>query len=408
MTSKPTYFYWPTLVTLLVFFSVGLIVNKTVNLCFYLLLLIGVAQLLQRGALVNFWQVCKRYWPINLAMMGIISAVLINQLSSGHLISRLFDFPSRLGLFAFIFWICLQLPPRWLTAVKWGWISGAIFCTIQLYLMDKPPDGRPTLNVWYVELMTLLGVFSLLSIAWNDFNNKLLPISLQLIAGIGVFYSVYISETRGIWVAIPLFLLMMYATWNKNWQSGKNLLVFSVIVIVLGIALSNTELVRKRIQIGKEDIQLYTSKTNPDTSLGTRFQVWQAAWLMFTEYPVMGVGRENYTEVMQNLAERHIITPAAASFLHSHNEILYNMMTLGVVGLIGILLFYFVPAYYFAKELRHPDRTIRASAAMGVSLCLGYFVFGLVDVMLLYKAPNVFYSLSAALLLAHIANQKQT
>ncbi|PRC92815.1 O-antigen ligase family protein [Solimicrobium silvestre] len=406
MTNKPSYLYWPTLLTVITFFTVSLLVSKLVYLCFHLLILISIITfLVQRDARANFWSICKTYWAINLAMFGTLCALLINQLSTGSFDIYLYDLPSRLALFVVIFWTLLQVPLQKLKLIKWSWIAGVVLCTIQLFCMGKDVTGRPTMLVWYIELVMLLGIFSALSIGWNEPKNKL-TIGIQIIAGACGLYSAYISQTRGIWLAIPVFTLLMFATLIKNWCSKRNFLFFGAIILVIGVAFCTTDIASKRIEDAKQDISLYSKQENPDTSIGVRFQIWQGAWIIFKEHPIFGVGRAHYSDAMHGLEERKIITPTAATFFHCHNEILYNMMTLGIFGLAGILLIYLVPAYYFARELRHSDRQIRASAAMGLSLCFGFMIFGLVDVMFMYKATDVFYSFAAAIFLAHIVKRK--
>ncbi|MFX7965150.1 hypothetical protein ABTK73_19940, partial [Acinetobacter baumannii] len=78
--------------------------------------------------------------------------------------------------------------------------------------------------------------------------------------------------------------------------------------------------------------------------------------------------------------ERKIITPAAASgFYHSHNDVLFNMSTMGLLGLLAILMTYLAPAVLFWRYLRHEDACLRRYAGGGVMLVMGYVIFGLTD-----------------------------
>ena len=107
-------------------FSCALVVNKLVNLCFYLLLLVALVDLmLKRNASKEFWAHCKQYWPINLAMCSAFIALLLRQISQGEFSVRLYDLPSRFAVFALIFWALLKLPTAMLKKVKWGFICGA-------------------------------------------------------------------------------------------------------------------------------------------------------------------------------------------------------------------------------------------------------------------------------------------
>lgn len=181
----------------------------------------------------------------------------------------------------------------------------------------------------------------------------------------------------------------------------------AVIAVLLAGFFSTTDIVRSRIDQAASDIHLYSEKKNLDTSVGTRFQLWNASLILFKENPWFGVGPHGFSKALANLSDRKILTPEAATYPHSHNEVLYNMAILGVFGLLGILSTYLVPIFYFAREMRHQDRQIKATAAMGLSLCLGYFIFGLVDVMFMWRVCGIFYAMAIALFLAFIIRRKE-
>lgn len=410
MTINPTYFYWPTLLTVIVFFSLGLVVNKIANLSFYLLVLISWLTLLfQRNAFAEFLRICKQYWPLTLAMFSTIIAIAINQIATGSGAPGPYDYPSRIAASIFLFWLFLQIPAQRLTLAKWGWVAGVIFCTIKLYFMPRESSGRPDLALWFIELVMLLCVLAWVCIGWNNPQNKrafIAQTSMQMLAGTSGLYAAYISETRSIWIALPVFLLLALVVYIKRWNNRKLLLVIACMATIVFV-LSNTTIVKKRIHEAQENISLFTAGVDTNTSIGTRFQLWQASWMLFKEHPLIGIGQQNYVETMQELASQKIITPHAARFVHSHSEILYKMMTYGVFGLAAILMMYLVPAWYFAKHLRDDDHEIKTSALMGLCVCTGYMIFGLFDVMLKYSATNDFYSIAIALFLAHIVNRKK-
>jgi O-antigen ligase len=66
-----------------------------------------------------------------------------------------------------------------------------------------------------------------------------------------------------------------------------------------------------------------------------------------------------------------------------------------------------VTAWYFGREMRHEDPMVRSYAGMGLTLCLGYFILGLVDVMLMWGVSDNFYAMLCALLFTCIMTRKQ-
>jgi O-antigen ligase len=164
--------------------------------------------------------------------------------------------------------------------------------------------------------------------------------------------------------------------------------------------------IQERIRLAQEDVQQYVQGTNADTSIGIRFQLWRGSLVIFREHPIFGVGVDKYRSALRDLAERRIISPQASTFVHSHNEALFTMARLGTVGLLALLALYLVPASYFARDLRHHDRQVRAAAGMGMSLCLGILVLGLTDVVFLWWEVFPFYALGIASFIALIAKRK--
>jgi O-antigen ligase len=110
---------------------------------------------------------------------------------------------------------------------------------------------------------------------------------------------------------------------------------------------------------------------------------------------------------LKDLAARKIISPIAAEQQHSHNEALFMMSRLGLFGLAALLAVYFVPAFYFWREMRNEDREIRGAAGMGLALCFGIMVPGLTDVVFLWWEVFPFYAIGSALFLAYIIRRKE-
>ncbi len=234
-----------------------------------------------------------------------------------------------------------------------------------------------------------------------------LGIALKLLAGAAGIYAAYLSQTRGAWIGIPVLLVITIFILGRNIPLRRQLALFVGGSAVLLALFASTDLVQKRAAEAKLDISQYQDGKSLDTSLGIRIQLWKASWLLYAEHPWVGVGREGYQSAMGELESRKIISPLARIQPHSHNEILYNMATLGTFGLLAILSLYLVPGYYFLREIAHRDREIRATAGMGLVLCAGFLILGLVDVMFMWGASDNFYSIVAAILFAFIIKRKK-
>ena len=80
---------------------------------------------------------------------------------------------------------------------------------------------------------------------------------------------------------------------------------------------------------------------------------------------------------------------------------LHMMASYGTLGLIALLLIYLSPGVMFARRLSRSDvPEIRVAAAMGLCVCVGFWVFGWTDVMFRGMRTLGFYAVTVAWLLA--------
>jgi len=395
-----------------VFFMFSLVLTKVASFSFYFLLLVAFIHALhlikkRDGALFHIW---AQYGWVYVSATAILVAIVIQGIAIHHVAIRAYDIPSRLALLGLLTWGMACLPTRQMKMLRWVFMIGALIATVKLAIVTSDGLTRmPVIDFISIialsQLTLLLAIFSVFGIVWSEKKNLLVTILLGMTGFVGL-YNIYISQTRGAWISIPFFVLLIGIVFSRNTCSIKTVSWALLLVVALAGAFSTTPIVQNRVHQAFSDIHQYTAKGDADTSVGTRFQLWKASWIMFSEHPVFGVGVSNFRDSLKDIAARKIITEEAATFPHSHNEILFHMATLGIFGLFAIIATYFVPLYYFIRDMRHADACIAATAAMGVSVCLGYFIFGLVDVMFMWRICDIFYSMSIAVFLAFIIRRK--
>ena len=415
MKSRLSPLAWPAFVLFMATPLLILVVRRAGNLCFYSLLLLatvaGIARARPSGN--SFSSFLKRYWPLHLAMAGPLLAIFVNQCVLQEFAARTFDYPTRMAFFCVLAWTGMLLPWQTLRKLQWAFVLGAILATIKMYLITDGGKTRGYVDfmpiIELAQLTQLLGFFALLSIEFQDSHPvpKVLANTLKLLAGIGGVYAAFLSQTRGAWVGIPVFILITIVTLMRQMPDHRRLLAFILVVAgVAGLFGSSSE-VKLRLQQARDNLVSYVDDGNPDTSVGIRLQLWKGSWLLFTEHPLVGVGREQFPQALGELKRRGIITETARIQPHSHDELLYNLATLGIVGGIALLALYLVPGYYFLREWRHPDNEVRAIAGMGLVLTSGYLILGLTDVMFMWGASDNFYGIIAAILFAMLLQRKR-
>lgn len=407
-----SYFKWPVFLAIMLFPVFSISLHNVGNACLFSLLILAIVAGVCRYKPMDtkFSQLLKDYWPLHLAMASLAIAVLLNQVFTGKFGIKYYDTALRIALFAPVLWVVLALPLNYLKKIQWAFVLGIFVAVIKGYLLTSGGTIRPynigfLATIPFSDMALLFGVIALISIGWNNLNEKLAVLLKVLACGAGIYVTI-LSQTRGSWLAIPVFAmtaLMLFRNLRIRYRLG----ILIVTLVTLGAVCTYSDVVRTRIAAAKADMTQYADQENVDTSLGFRLQLWRASWELFKENPVVGVGRENFSDGLESLAARNVITPLAGSFSHSHNEILFNMAILGAFGLLAILSIYLVPGYYFARELKHPDSIVRTAAGMGLVLCLGFFVFGLTDMMFFWSVLGGVYSMSVAAFFACIVKRKK-
>lgn len=416
MKNQILLFRWIVFVILVTSSSLLLIGRKAGNLGFYGLLLISLISLALRNRHdgMGFKQFVGKFWSLHLAMAGMMLAILLNQLISQDFAFRSFDYPSRMGLFVLIAWACLHCTAQMYRWLQWCYVAAALMCTVKMYIIT---DGGTT-RAEYVDFMPiiefadmtlLMGFFSLVSIKYSPggYGVRYIGNLLKILAFIGSLYAAYVSGTRGTWLAIPFLAAIAAAIMFGRFELRKKALFALCAVAVLITLFCLSPQVQNRIQAAQQDISTYSKDSSSDTSVGTRFGLWKTSFALFLDHPLIGIGRENFQPTLQDLGLAGKISPVIARQIHSHNEIFYNMATLGSFGLAGLLALYLVPGLYFARKLGNADHEMQAVGAMGLMVCVGFVIFGLTDVTFMWGASDNFYAIFTAILFAHIYRRER-
>nr|WP_255459070.1 MULTISPECIES: O-antigen ligase family protein [unclassified Herbaspirillum] len=222
----------------------------------------------------------------------------------------------------------------------------------------------------------------------------------MVLACIAGAYTSVLTATRGGWVAALLYLFFLLTvspiTWRKKigWVAG----VFLVVMVMV----SFNQQARTRLNGTQSDLISYSEGEGRDTATGIRLQLWGAALKLFSEHPIFGIGRENYGPSIKAMAERKEVTKELTTLAHSHNEIFFNMAISGIFGLLSTLSLYIVPGYYFVSELRSKSSQVRAAAQAGCIVVIGFFAFGLTDLMFFWTVLCGYYVILISIFLAMI------
>lgn len=398
---------------LLLVFPLLLIMPKGGNTGFYLLVLTSFFFLIfcSTSLKADFLLFLKKYWMINLAMSVLFLITLTSAFWDGSWTIKDCDEPFRLMLFPIVLWGLKSLSYRQLKVTGWSYVIGAFLGTALLLQASdfgrlRPESVGGEHLIIFTDIVLLLGTLSIISIGNEKNNSNSFAIYIKIGAGIASLAAAYISETRGSWIALPFFILIGTLVLFRN--KRLNALYGSLILIVLLTLIGSfTPKIRERIDLASADVNQFVTRENTNTSIGIRFQLWNASINLFKEHPLLGIGSKNFSKELLKMEERKIITTTAArNFFHSHNDILFRSATLGIGGLIAILSLYLIPSFYFLCYINSQYIELRIPACMGLILTFGYFIFGLTD-CLFAGIGSTFYSIVLAIIFAQLISAQR-
>lgn len=189
-----------------------------------------------------------------------------------------------------------------------------------------------------------------------------------LVAGLALFV-LFLSGSRG--AVLGLVVMTIMGTLIYLHAKVRNILIMLLTLLILFTVL---------YQCGMNGFQRpYDSE---------RLLLWDSGIKMFLDYPLFGVGWNNWGSVyrelyMSSLAkEPHLVSP--------HNIILHYLDTVGVVGVSGIILLFGSQLYYLSKNL-YVNNKINIFA-LSMFLCvIGTLVHGMVDIIFLNRFYMILY-----------------
>lgn len=213
--------------------------------------------------------------------------------------------------------------------------AGYVSIYMPIFLIYFLEMERMTKYYWTCALIFLLGVIAL---AFNG--------------------------TRGAWIAVGICILAVLFCYIKE---HKKLVTSCLIVLmILGVGFSQY----------KPFVQRAETITNTTTyqSNTERLLIWNSAWNMFKDHPILGVGLGQYA---QNYHTKYISPHAKEPTLtHAHNNLLQMLAENGIIGFLSFVLLF---GYFIVCPMRLFYKTKNPYALMISVSTLGLMIQGLTE-----------------------------
>ncbi|MEQ1636857.1 MAG: O-antigen ligase family protein [Methylococcales bacterium] len=167
--------------------------------------------------------------------------------------------------------------------------------------------------------------------------------------GFGLMVCLYASS-RGTLLA-ALFCGVVWWFFKTQRLSWRRLIIKLLLLVLVCFALNSLmqdELLSRVYETGLEITGL--SNNQWDTPMGIRVQLWIAALAIFSEYPLFGVGLNNFEDAIVVLNQQNLISDVAVRYAHAHNEYLCALATGGGIGFCVTLFLFILPLKLFKRD----------------------------------------------------------
>lgn len=179
-----------------------------------------------------------------------------------------------------------------------------------------------------------------------------------------------IARSRSSWVTLVCMIaVLLYCD-----EDNRKLLIKAIsafVILLVGIGVFMPEFVDRIASI--VDLE---NKSNSD-----RFLMWQASWAMFMDYPLTGVGQEQWQQAYYG-PYNDFVTPYYY-FSHPHNNIIQQLAQGGLCGVFSYCFLHLFFAYKLLKmKLSKKNSIVQCCGVVGLLIWLGLQVTGIFDVNL--------------------------
>jgi hypothetical protein len=161
------------------------------------------------------------------------------------------------------------------------------------------------------------------------------------------------SASRGGWVMLPPLMLLIL--WLQRAPgaapAGRRAARAVLVTATICTVLATLPVVQQRAELAADELQRQAQQ-GAGTSVGLRVAFWRQAWADGLEQPWVGVGQLGYEQRQRAAVAQGTMPALAIRYNHAHNEWLDMFAKRGLLGVLGLLLFYAVPGVLFGHALR--------------------------------------------------------
>jgi len=310
--------------------------------------------------------------------------------------------------------VLVARPPR--QALWWGAIVGAAgamcFVGWQRIVLGMERPGGMINAITFGDIALTMGMVALA--AAIDFRRARLPALWPtlwpLLGGLAGILALVMTGTRGGWIALGLAALLCMRLAHLGSNRNVRLLIGAGAALAAVLYFVPATEVRLRVQQGIDDVRRWESGEYKFTNMGIRLELWKGAGMLIAQHPLVGQDPATAHAQVVRWVKDGTLSDVALAPQHLHNDVLQALASGGVLGLLALIGILAAPFAFFARQAKLAalrGQPASAPALAGMLVALGYFAYGLTEMMFWSGKACIFYALMIFILMGLCLNQKE-
>lgn len=306
-----------------------------------------------------------------------------------------------------ILYLDIYKPSR--KSIQWGLIIGGISTTplaiYQFYTIGRANGFTNAIQFGDIAIIFSIGNFLFFL---YEHENRTLK-NLALVAALTSLFTSLVSLSRGGWLVIPVFFIIIIAI-EKEALIKKKIICSSLFLVMICVAffLQSSFLKNRLIETQNQVSQsLQNTSNNATTSVGQRLEQWKLAWQLGNDRPISGWGDKGLIAAKKSYVNRGLAHPSVMDYGHAHNEFLDNWARRGSIGFIFLFFIYITPFYFFKIRSFYNEKIDNGLRYLGFFIPISYAIFGLTQVFFSHNSGHLFYIFSLAFIWSALSHKQE-
>lgn len=213
-----------------------------------------------------------------------------------------------------------------------------------------------------------------------------LGIGIAAISASAALYASVLSQTRGSWLFVPVFILTLLWMYRKELLANRQMVLagFVVMLALMSFGIWKSDRFVQGVERGAEDLRIFMQDPSAGTSWGIRLNLWRNTLLIVEGNPLLGTGLGDFHQDMRAMAaDGRSWSTAVEDFGHAHSIYFDALANAGLVGLAATVVTYLLlPFMAFVRGLRRAVTSEQRFYAMGgLVTVLAFATFGLSEAL---------------------------